>query len=612
MLSNPSLSIGEVARLKSGALAREFRVEHLTSELLRILRYVGDDWFDRQTGSGPWFDTDITDDGSPFELSVALEGAQPELRVLAEAQEAPFDLHSNWRAGLRATERLAHDYALDLERFHRVKELFAPGPDASGRFAIWHAAAVAEGRAPLLKVYFNPAARGGHRASATVETALARLGMSEAWAFLVNKLEREPSARLAFFSLDLRAGEQARVKVYIAYPNANASTVDEGLLGSAEYTAGDATRFIRRVTGQAGPFDERPLLVCHAFCSGQAGSHATLHVPVRCYVQDDAAVLDACAAQLGPQREAAVRALSAMAGRALGDQAGLITYASVRSTAGSQRLTLYLAPELYASRSHAVTTRPVPHNSYPAPHNSYVAPRGHGLGSPTALTMLTVQDAIHRARLLLQQHPFIQRLEHGADIGQLQSMTRAMTFFVMCFQDVLRLARMVISDPMLRSIAEVHEREDRGHEQWFLHDAQRLDSACDLRTVFSTEFDTVRDVSYSLIAEVLSAQDDRQRLAVVLCLEAAGGEFFHRVISRLERLGADQGLRYFARGHQHVEESHEVFESDTQLTLASIPAPADVLALVLQSVERSFVAMAQLADALERVMRDAERTRSVA
>jgi DMATS type aromatic prenyltransferase len=604
MLSSSSLSIGGIARAKAIALARELGVQQLVPALLRFLRTVGEDWFERQA-DWPLFDTDITDDGSPFELSLALEGDQAELRVLAEAQQAPYDLDSNWRAGVRTTQQLAHEHDLDLSRFHRVVELFRPIPGPA-RFAIWHAAAFSDGKAPLYKIYFNPSARGCGTEEATVEEALLRLRMRESWSFLSRKLAQAPGARLAFFSLDLHAGTDARLKVYVAFPDATADVIEAGLTGSSDFRPGEAASFIRQVTGRAGPFSARPLLACYAFCAGRPAPNVTLHVPVRCYLADDARVLEACGGLLGARADTLGRALRAMAGRPLSGQGGLLTYASLRCHSRDSRLTLYLSPQLYTQQTGV-------HASDTPLRSSMVAPRAAGLGaSPFAPTMLTVQDAIQRARLLLRQHPFIQRLERGADLGQLRSMTRALTFFVMCFQDVLRLARMTISDPTLRTISETHELEDRGHEQWFLHDAQRLDSACDLRTVFSSEHDAVRDVSYGLIAEVLGADDDRQRLAVVLCLEAAGAEFFHRVIAQLERLGAADGLRYFARSHQAVEENHEVFENDTQLTLASIPAPQDVLPAVLRSVERSFVAIARLADEMERVMRSSEPTRSVA
>ena len=605
MLSNPSLSIGGLARAKANALARELGVPQLTPALLRFLRNVGEDWFEREA-DWPLFDTDITDDGSPFELSLALEGAQVELRVLAEAQQAPYDLDSNWRAGLRVTQLLAREHALDLSRFQRIVELFRPSPAAPARFAIWHAAAFSEGNAPLHKIYVSPSARGAGTEEATVEEALTRLGMRESWSFLSRKLARASGARLTFFSLDLHAGADARVKVYVAYPDATAESMDAELVGTSNFRAGEAASFIRQVTGRAAQFSARPLLACYAFCADQPAPVATLHVPVRCYLPDDARVLEACTGFLGGHADTLGRALRAMAGGPLHGRRGMLTYASLRYRAHTSRLTLYLSPQLYTQDTGVhVTDTPA--------RSSAVAPRSEGLGSSSAVpTMLAVQDAIQRARLPLRQHPFIQRLEHGVELVQLRSMTRALTFFVMCFQDVLRLARMTIRDPLLRAISEVHEREDRGHEEWFLHDAQRLDSACDLRTVFSSEHDAVRDASYGLIAEVLGAADDRQRLAVVLCLEAAGAEFFHRVIAQLERLGAADGLRYFARSHQAVEESHEVFESDGQLTLASIPAPEDVLPAVLRSVERSFVAIAQLADEMERVMRCSEPTRSVA
>jgi hypothetical protein len=233
------------------------------------------------------------------------------------------------------------------------------------------------------------------------------------------------------------------------------------------------------------------------------------------------------------------------------------------------------------------------------------------LGS-TQPTMLAVDDAIQRARLELRNHAFIQRLQRGASMEQLRSMARGLTFFVMTFQDVLRLARATTTERVLRGIAETHEAEDRGHDQWFLHDARCLGSSCDVQEIFSVEHAVVRDLCYALISEVLCAPSDQQRLSVVLCLEAAGGEFFDRVITVLESIGASEGLRYFARSHQTIEENHDVFDVEAQQRLLSIPIPSDVLESVLRSVERVFLSMTRLADELERRMAAYDRVRSVA
>jgi DMATS type aromatic prenyltransferase len=601
------VSLGDSARMMSDVLARELGVDACSDELIRVLRGIAADWFDLEIGDTPPFGTDITDDGSPFEFSAAFEGPSVELRILAEAQQFPYDIESNWHAGLAANQRLERDFGVDLSGFDRVKDLFQPGPQSEGPFAIWHAAALREGESPLLKVYLNPSARGAGRERATVREAMRRLGRAASWTFIEEQLAANSAVSIRFFALDLVAGKTARVKVYLAHADADTDTIERATRRSRGYRAGEVRDFVEAVAGSTGPFSDRPLLVCHAFSGRSAVPVSTVHVPVRCYVNHDAQVLGRCEQLIEPAlRPGLWRAAQRVSGRELDRGAGFVTYASARCDVSVRRLTLYLAPQLYSCQE-LPRIRSVP------PANSFVAPRGAAVGLGAARpSMLTVQDAIHRAQLLLREHPFIQRLNHGADLAQVRSMTRALTFFVMSFQDVLRLSRMTIVDPALRAMAETHEREDHGHDQWFLHDAQRLGAASDLPTVFSSDHEAVRDVSYRLIAEVLTATDDTRRLAVVLCLEAAGAEFFHRVIGLLDRLGVAGDMRYFARSHQAVEESHEVFDSDAQLALASVQIPAGSLGAVLGSVERSFVAISRLADEMERRMALCERDRSVA
>ena len=178
-------------------------------------------------------------------------------------------------------------------------------------------------------------------------------------------------------------------------------------------------------------------------------------------------------------------------------------------------------------------------------------------------------------------------------------MAQSLTFWVLSFQDILRLGGTLVTDPRLVPLARTHAEEDAGHEQWFLSDVELLGAARDLRWVFSHEHTTVRDISYRVVSEVLSARDDRARVAVLLSLDAIGGLFFGLVVSRLEQLGLDEGLQYFARSHQEVEENHEVFEADAHLKLMNIELPEEHVEDVLGAVRRTFAALCALADELD-------------
>jgi hypothetical protein len=168
----------------------------------------------------------------------------------------------------------------------------------------------------------------------------------------------------------------------------------------------------------------------------------------------------------------------------------------------------------------------------------------------------------------------------------------------MCFQDVIRLVPRLTTDPKLQHIGRIHEHEDKGHDLWFLQDLERFGVACDVRTLFSAEHSSVRDIVYEQIADVLNAKSDWARLGLVLALEAAGTEFFGNIIELLERAGRTHGLKYFARSHQHVEQSHEIHGESSEALLASLTLSPEALAEALTVIDRTFMTMSKLADEL--------------
>ena len=219
------------------------------------------------------------------------------------------------------------------------------------------------------------------------------------------------------------------------------------------------------------------------------------------------------------------------------------------------------------------------------------------------LTMLDIERVIERHRDALVQHPFMLRLEGTGTIEQFRRTLPRHAFFTLAFQDVLRLARDKCEDPQIREIARKHELEDKGHDLWYLDDLARLGVALDVRWMFSAEHEFARDVGYALVSQVLSAGDDRSRLAVVLSLEAIGREFFVRVPGFAERLGVAHGLKYFAVRHLDIERSHDVFRNDGKRQLGAIGIDEQVVPEVLSSIERTFELMAMLADDLDAALR---------
>ena len=64
-------------------------------------------------------------------------------------------------------------------------------------------------------------------------------------------------------------------------------------------------------------------------------------------------------------------------------------------------------------------------------------------------------------------HPFFARLERNDCPATIKPYASALTFWVMTFQDILRLNEAQVTDARLREVAAQHRAEDAGHDRWF-------------------------------------------------------------------------------------------------------------------------------------------------
>jgi DMATS type aromatic prenyltransferase len=343
------------ARLQSLCEAVGYAAEE-TDTVRRFFTFMSSPWGARRIGTTPLWTSDITDDHTPFEFSLAIENGKPEVRFLMEAQSAQGSttLRSTWEDGLALTQRLSAEFGVPLERFNLVKDLFEP-VDPRARFALWHAFFLKDGR-PDLKVYLNPAARGTDCINEVVQEALERLGFHGAWRCLSQAMRPGGKDQVLYFSLDLSAHRAARVKIYLAHRDITAEELEFVMSLAKEHVPGEAWIFCQALKGHTGRFESsRPVLTCLSFTSDddERPSSVTLHVPVRCYVRNDGQTMERIRYLMEPQDNALLaRAVSALAHRRLEAGAGLIQWASMRRQGGKIRTTIYLATEAYGLISH--------------------------------------------------------------------------------------------------------------------------------------------------------------------------------------------------------------------------------------------------------------------
>ena len=215
------------------------------------------------------------------------------------------------------------------------------------------------------------------------------------------------------------------------------------------------------------------------------------------------------------------------------------------------------------------------------------------------VSMFDVERVIDERKHAFGSHGFLSALAKPATLEHVKRFAPRVAFFVLCFQDVLRLVHSQSSEPAIKALARVHALEDKGHDRWYLKDLERLGVPVSVPWLFSEQHVLTRDVAYAQICKVLGAKYDHTRLAVALSLEAIGSECFGRAIDLLERIGASEGLEYFARKHQAIEQGHQVFEHEAQSQLAGIPVPEEALSEVLQGVASTFEGMTELLTDLE-------------
>jgi hypothetical protein len=213
--------------------------------------------------------------------------------------------------------------------------------------------------------------------------------------------------------------------------------------------------------------------------------------------------------------------------------------------------------------------------------------------------MKLVEAHVTKRQAEFSKHTFFSEQRSGKGLWGLLSFAPDLTFWVMAFQDILRLNASLTRDPKMRKIVRHHRAEDAGHDRWFLDDLAVMQiPAPDVRWLFGERHSPTRDAAYSLVSEVYRTTDDRLRLVLVKTLESAGHIFFGRVAQIVERAGLSNVLKYFSFSHLEVEKNHQVFEEEIARIVSGIKLSPKVRAEAKQLVDRCYAAFHTMFDAL--------------
>jgi hypothetical protein len=213
--------------------------------------------------------------------------------------------------------------------------------------------------------------------------------------------------------------------------------------------------------------------------------------------------------------------------------------------------------------------------------------------------MKLVEAHIAKKQAEFAKHEFFSSSRLGAGGGGVLAFAPDLTFWVMAFQDVLRLNATLTKDPTIRKIVRHHRAEDAGHDRWFLDDLAAMQiPAPDVRWLFGERHTVTRDSTYMLISECYRATDDRMRLVLVQTLESAGHIFFGQVAAAVEKAGWTKLLKYFSFSHLEVEKNHEVFEAQIAKTISAMKFEPKARAEAKALVDRCYLAFTTMFDAL--------------
>ena len=307
----------------------------------------------QQIGAGPIWPSDIADDHSPVEFSLAFDpNLPPTLRLLGETISASPNPVSNAAELVRfleSTEKLG----ISLDRFDRVRDLFLP-KNSSESFLLWYSLVLRADSRPALKVYLNPAAQGRENAREIVAEALRRLGRPNAYRQLArHALRRGDQDRLTYFAIDLHDQPHSRVKIYTTH--VDAETTDTVRCAEAINVIGtDRLIDFCAIAGATDQFSGRPLTSSYTYLSPDTDqpSGYSLYLPIRDYVSDDEDARERVVSVLdrnGFQSGLLDRAISCLTDRSLADGSGLFAHVSLRLSATARPgVTVYLSSEAHA------------------------------------------------------------------------------------------------------------------------------------------------------------------------------------------------------------------------------------------------------------------------
>lgn len=216
--------------------------------------------------------------------------------------------------------------------------------------------------------------------------------------------------------------------------------------------------------------------------------------------------------------------------------------------------------------------------------------------------MKTVQAYIESKQREFAAHRFFDVLKQLNSLEEINYFVPDLIFWVMVFQDILRLNEERVTDPYLKKIAHHHKLEDAGHERWFMHDRNYMSGKSsnseDINWLFGKDMRPTRDPAYALLAEVYKSDSEWLNIVLLMAMESSGHVFFERIVEQVQKIGQDKNLKYFSSKHLAAERSHSLFEEGMERELFARPLPIEIRGDALKLVDRCYDAFNKMFDGL--------------
>jgi hypothetical protein len=212
--------------------------------------------------------------------------------------------------------------------------------------------------------------------------------------------------------------------------------------------------------------------------------------------------------------------------------------------------------------------------------------------------MKSVLDSIEAMTKAFANLEYFRILEGPPQRSDVEIMARGLSFFVLSFQDMLRINADKVKDPAFTAIVLAQRDGDAGHDNWFLSDLRRLGIEPNVRWLFGKSHERTRDTAYEIIAELHAAPDDCSRVVVGLVLEATSSEYFRRVHHFFAGLGLVDGYRFFGREHWQAEQGHDALEGASRAQLEAVTLSESTRQQALATAARVFRSVSHMCEDL--------------